>query len=917
MIRRTVWLQVIILSFLSISLTYAGEVIGKVLGSDNSPKIGAVITLGVEQTLSNATGKFIFNDIPDGTYTLRVEWEEFSFEEVVTVEGEFTDLGEILVEAEGMNDSGAEIAVITLDIENIGDDTDDGGQEYSSILTASRDPYNNAAAYNFSAGRFYARGYNNEDRRTYLNGFPVNDLDDGRVTWSLWGGLNDVLRSQNNEFTLQPVSFAFGGVGGGTFIDLRASTQRPQTKIVYNHTNRSYSNRMMVTHSSGEQTNGWSYSLSGSRRWGNSGYIDGTFYDAWSLFGTVEKKINDKHSIGLTLLASPSKRGRFTGSVQEAYDLAGSNYYNANWGYQNGEVRNSRQYRTNQPIGILRHDWNINEKTTLTTTVGGQIGTFGSTRLDWYNASDPRPDYYRKLPSYYESLGQPEIAEQVREYLTTNPEALQLDWDQLYYVNQQRNVTIDNINGTDESMTGRLSAYVLEEQHFDTEKYSINSILETLVGDRTTINAGVSFMYENVHNYKILDDLLGGEFYLNLDNFALRDFPSNPELAQNDLLNPNRIVYEGDKFGWDYDVVSMRPGAWGQVQVNLKKLDLFTALELSNTSFYREGFYQNGRFPDSSLGKSEVQSFFNYGLKAGGTYKFNGRNYVYGIGTYRTRAPFSRNAFLSPRTRDQVIDNLQSETIAGGEFGYVFRFPNVKGRISAYYTKFMDQIESSSFYNDEQRTFVNFSLSGVDKVHQGIEFGMEANITSTLSFEAAAGISANQYTSRPTGTFTQDNSAEVLAEDKVIYIRNFYIPGPQQAYTVGLNYNSPKYWFATFNLNYFREIYLDINPDRRTEETLAYLVYPDQIETYNQVIDQVKMEPQFTLDFFGGKSWKFNDYYLYLNIGVNNILDNTEFATGGFEQGRFDYEGYDVDRFPPRIFYAYGRTYSLGLTLRF
>ncbi|MEM9545889.1 MAG: TonB-dependent receptor [Bacteroidota bacterium] len=903
----------------SICLTMAQSITGRLLFEDGKPKIGATVFIGINEAVSNARGIFRFYNIEAGEYPFKIEVEEGNILTLdnVDITGQDQDLGDITVELGEEVSNATDIAIISISTADIGGGGDDLGQEYSSILSAGRDPFNAAAAFNLSGGRFYARGYNNEDRHVYLNGFAVNDLDDGRVLWGAWGGLNDVLRRQENSFTLQATSFGFGGVGGASYIDLRASSQRPGTKIVYNRSNRSYTNRLMITHNSGQTESGWSYSLSGSRRWGDSGFIEGTFYDAWSLFGSVEKSINDNHNIGLTVLAAPSNRGRFSGSVQEMYDLAGSNYYNANWGFQEGEVRNSRIYRTSQPIAILRHDWIISPNTTLTTSIAGQTGKFGTTRLDWYNASDPRPDYYRKLPSFYEAEGLPEIAEEIRQRLSSDVNARQLDWDRMYRVNRNRSVTIENANGTNESVSGNLAAYVVEEQRFDNNKFNFNTVLETLLSERFTLNAGAFYQYENVQNFKVLDDLLGADFYINLNNFALRDFPGNLDVAQNDLQIPNRLVYEGDVFGWNYDIVTQRYGSWAQGQYNLRKFDLFAAVELSSTSFYRNGFYQTGQFPESSLGKSETQSFFNYGVKAGATYKIDGRNYLYGVGTLRTRAPFSRFAYLSPRTRDEVINDLTSEKIRGGEIGYVFRYPGLKGRVSAYYTEFADQIENSSFYNDQQRTFVNFVLAGVDKKHQGIEIGVEATITSTLSMDFAAGIMANQYTSRPLATYTQDNSAEVLAEDRVIYIKNFYVPGPQQAFTLGFDYRSPKYWFASLNLNHFRNIYLDFNPDRRTDETVGALLLPDREAEFDRIVSQERLPSQFTLDFFGGKSWRIDDKFLYLNISVNNILNNKDFRTGGFEQGRFDYDGFDVDRFPPRYFYAFGTTYSVGLTLRY
>lgn len=946
MIRRNTFLLVILFSVFSICLTNAQTITGKIFSANNKAQVGALVNIGNSEAVTNSTGSFKIMDLPLGSYTMKVEFDGKEYTRGrITIRQENTDLGGLILAGKKIYLNGEEveevpvtsepttpldidpvdddiadmevdIAVITINADDIGDE-DGQGQQYSSLLSAGRDPFNAAAAYNFSSGRFYARGYNNEDRIVYLNGFAVNDLDDGRVSWSLWGGLNDVLRNQTQSNTLQATSFGFGGVGGASFVDTRASLQRPGTRIVYNRSNRSYSNRFMVTHNSGEQESGWSYSLSASRRWGDSGYIKGTFYDAYALFASVEKKLGDNQSIGLTVLNSPSERGRFSGSVQEAYDLAGSNYYNANWGYQNGEVRNARVNKSNKPIAILRHDWRINEKINLRTTLAAETGTYGSTRLDWYNAADPRPDYYRKLPSFYRRDGLDGIADDVAAAFSGSEEARQINWDRLYFINQERNVTIENANGTGESLTGKLAAYIVEEQHFDNEKYNFNTNMEAVLSDKFTLSGGLEYLYENVHNYKILDDLLGADYFVDQNVFALRDFPDSPDIAQNDLQNPNRILYEGDRFGWNYDIVTQRAGGWIQGEYSLNQFDLFASVELTNTSFYRNGFYQSGLFPDNSLGKSETKSYLNHGLKAGVTYKLDGRNYFYGVGTMKTRAPFSRFAFLSPRTRNELIRNPTNEKIQGFEAGYIFRYAGLKGRLSGYYTTFQDQIENNSFYNDQERTFVNFILAGVDKKHQGIELGLEAKVTSTLSIEFAAAIGANQYTSRPLGTYTQDNDANVLAEDRTIYIKNFYVPGPQQAYTLGLDYRSPKFWFVSLNLNHFREIYLDFNPDRRTDETVAGLLLPDRQETFDRVIGQEKLPSQFTLDFFGGKSWKINNYFLNLTLGINNILNNKDFRTGGFEQGRFDYDGFDTDRFPPRYFYAFGTTYSAGLTLRF
>ena len=85
----------------------------------------------------------------------------------------------------------------------------------------------------------------------------------------------------------------------------------------------------------------------------------------------------------------------------------------------------------------------------------------------------------------------------------------------------------------------------------------------------------------------------------------------------------------------------------------------------------------------------------------------------------------------------------------------------------------------------------------------------------------------------PVATITRDNSQELIAENKTIYLKNYKIGGmPQTAASIGLKYNAPKYWYAGANFNYFAEIYMPPNPDRRTAEAVANYVSTDpQVET--------------------------------------------------------------------------------------
>lgn len=804
----------------------------------------------------------------------------------------------------------------------------EGAQNIAGVLTASNDLFASTAAFGFSAARFRIRGYDSDNNLIYLNNIPVNDQEDGFVFWNAWGGLNDAVRSRSNSIGLQPTEYTFGGVGGAVSIDTRASSHRKQLRVSYAISNRTYRHRLMATYSTGMK-NGWALTLSASRRWADEGYVAGTSYDAWSYFLSVDRKLNDRHTLNLTALGAPIIRGRSTSSVQEMYDLAGTNFYNSYWGYQNGKKRNSQMVNTHQPLAILRHDWSISNKTSMTTAISYEFGRDGLTALDWYNARDPRPDYYRRLPSYIENDQRDDVEQLLRE----NEELRQVDWAHMYEANRNSIQTIadaDGIEGND--VTGKRSQYVVEERRADMTRASFNSNFRSAISDNFTLTAGLSYQSQTTKYFKVLDDLLGGDFYLDIDKFAEFGNVGNNEVIQNDLSTINKLVQEGEKFGYNYDIVNNRAGAWVQGEWKFNKFDFFAAANANNSRFWREGNVQNGRF-ENSIGKSEVQSFVDYGVKGGVTYKLNGRNYFVLNGAYLTRAPFTRNAYLSPRTRADFAEGAVLEKILSAEVNYLLRSPGLKIKATGYFTQFDDQINIRSFYLDNALVddsgvsggFVNYIMSNISTQHMGMELAAEVATPITgLKAKAVAAIGENIYTNRPDVEVFLDQDAASLGKRQV-YIKNFYVAGsPQTAMTFTLSYNAKAFWFANLSFNYFDNSWIDFFPERRTTDAVSYVDDPDYINEvvepgsplWKEIIDQQKAPSAFTMDFFGGKSWKINNLFIYLNVGVNNLLDKKDFITGGYEQYRFDFEGKNVNRFPPRYFYGFGRNYFVSLAFR-
>ncbi len=792
-------------------------------------------------------------------------------------------------------------------------DSELGAQDIGGILQSSRDLFTSTAAFNWGNARFRIRGYDGENTVVSINGVLMNDLETNWTSWSSWGGLNDVTRYPVIRTGINASPYNFGGLGGYTDLDLRASTIRPGWRASYAISDRAYNNRVMLTYSSGLSSKGWAYTVSGSSRWAEEGYVEGTNFQAFSYFLSVEKRINDLHSLNFIGFGAPTVRGRAGLAVQEIYDLTGNNFYNPYWGYQNGEKRNSRVSTGHRPVFMLSHTFRMDERTTLRTSAYYSFGKDSYTSLNWIDARDPRPDYYRYLPSYYD-VEDPYTAQQLTNAWQNDVNTQQINWDQLYFANGKNLFTVQNAEGiAGNNITGNLSKYILEDRRSDPTRMGVNSVWNRALNDRTNITVGGSIIYQNTHYYKLIDDLLGGDFFVDLNQFAQRDF-NDSTLAQSDLNNPNNVVREGDTFGYDYRIKTERFNLFGQWQHKGLTWDTYVGAQISQTSFWRVGNFVSGIFPENSFGKSEVQNFTSFGVKGGATYKIDGRNFIAANAAFETRPPTPRSTYLSPRVKDQIVSGVTNETYYSGDINYLLRHPRLKGRATLYYTQFLDQIWSQSFYHDEFLTLVNYSMTGVDQLHMGTELALEANLTSTWSVSAVYAGGQYLYNSRPTAVITRDNSAEEFDSGRVVYWKNYRVGRtPQTAASLGVKYNSPKFWFLGVTGNYFADMYLDPNPDRRTIEALGNAISDDPV--WDALRAQTKLDPGQTVDLFGGKSWMTNGVRIALTLSVNNLLNTTDIRTGGYEQLRYDSQ--QVDKFPDRYSYLWGRTFFVMASVSF
>ena len=807
---------------------------------------------------------------------------------------------------------------ISLSDDELNDDTS-ASDNISGLLNSSMDVFYRTAAYEFSSSFFKVRGLDSDNAIVHINGVKMNKLYNGRPQWSNWGGLNDVLRNQELSNGSIPLKYNFGGILGSNNINVRASEYGEGGRITYSSSNRSYSNRLMATYNSGMLQKGWAYSLSIGRRWGNEGYQDASFYDSNSAFLSVQKIFNNKHSLNFAAIYAPNRRGKVSPNTQEVYDLKGIKY-NEYWGYHDGEKRNSRVKRVVEPILLLNHDWTIDDKSNIETSIGYQFGEMGNSRLDYAGGANPSPAYYQDLPSYFlaDSDGPDyEGAYLAQENFINNG---QINWNRIYDANLTNNQA--NLN----------AAYVLYEDRVDDTQLTINSAYNREINENIKVTASANYRNLVSDNFAEISDMLGGYSYSNIDSFDYLDY---------NLLSPNSIVSEGDKFKYHYKMNAEEMSLFSMINFSFNKLEFYVAGDITNTTYQRDGIFENEANAGNSSGKGDAISFDGYGVKAGITYKFSGKHILDFNSAYLQKAPSIRNTFTNSRVNHNIVGSdvnglindspITEEKIMSFDANYIFRTPIFTGRLTGFYSEVKDANEISFYYADglvgfeDDSEFIQEILQGIDKKYFGVEFGVEAQIIPTVKLKGAASIGQYTYDNNPYLYLGADNNTVAVGPSN---LENYKIAGgPQKAYSVGFEYRDPDYWFIGITSNFFTNTYVDVSPLTRTQnfylaqDGLPFNDYDISIAT--DLLKQEKFDDYMVVNMIGGKSWKIDDYYVGFFASINNILDQ-KYRTGGFEQGRnANYQQLLQDTnkpkrvFGPKYWYGRGTNYFLNLYFRF
>lgn len=574
---------------------------------------------------------------------------------------------------------------------------------------------------------------------------------------------------------------------------------------------------------------------------------------------------------------------------------------------------------------MLTWDWTIDHNTKLTTSLLGKYTMYQSTKLNYNNADNPHPNYWKNMPSsYYDVWDDTDEANRTPQALedwnraytfwTSSKANRQINWDRLYYSNNQA------------AAQGQDAIYYIQAKHNDALTLTLASTLNKQLKKNMLWNVGIMASTNKGMHYQTMEDLLGATTYHNINTYALGTYDRNSDEIQYDLNHRNAIIGEGDRFGYDYNLFVNNAKAWTSFSHDWGILHYTIAGKIGYTSMQRDGKMRNGLAANNSYGKSGVAQFLDGGVKLGTSFNL-GRGNTLTIGAgYETRAPQARTAFASPEINNDYVTNLKNEKVFSAEIGYQLQTSWLHANINAYYSYLTDVTDWQNYYFDDINSFSYVSLTNIKKVYSGVEAGLRFKVTSSFDINLIGQISEAKITNNSNVRYMNSTSAQYT--DEIVYNKDMRDAGtPLTAASLGLSYHKGG-WFIDLNCNYYDRIYLSYSPSYRyastldTRQNVTGNIYDNDGNVLPSAVEQAKGKGGFMVDGSIGRSIYLKRGSLSINLMVTNILNNQNLCTGGYEQSRSDYtnsgniRAYRFSKNPMK-FYAYGTNGMLNITYRF
>lgn len=875
---------------------------GQVLDENGEPLVGATVTVpGTHIGVAADLDGFFTIKVPDKARELRFDYVGYNSLNVkvgknigiVEMKPNSTMLQDVVVTQSLARTRKTPVALSTVDAPTI--EAKLGNQEFPEVLKTTPGVWATKEGGGYGDAKINMRGFKSMNVAMLVNGIPVNDMEWGGVYWSNWAGLSDVTTSIQTQRGLGAAILSAPSVGGTISITTRSLDAKKGGTIYYGMGNDGL-NHVGFSLSTGLMKSGWAITILGSRKWGN-GYIQGTPFDAYTYFVNVSKRFNDKHQLSLTAFGSPqthSKRSFNDGlsiegwqGVRDYMDGLSPYRYNPVFGYDNeGQVRTSQKNVYHKPQISLNWIWQINARSSLSTAA------YVSLAHGWGTSGQGRNGY--SYSSWYGS-SKGELNMEFRR-----PDGT-FDYGAIQDMNAASKTGSNMImarSGNDHTWVGLVSTYKNE-----------------LIENKLNLLAGVDVRYYIGTHKNTIEDLYGGEYYMDDGTRGGRSMLA----ANNALRNDPAWVYQklgvGDVVYRNYKGYTVQEGLYAQLEYQPfgEKLTAILAGSVNNTTYWRRDFL----YYDKAHERSETTNFMAGNIKAGANWNINRHNNVFINGGYFTRAPFFQiGVFNSYQTSNTVNPNAVNEKCGSIELGYEYHSPVFTAVVNAYFTKWLDKTAARvTEMNDGSNAY--FNMSGVNARHMGIEAAATYRPASWVTFTGMFSIGDWIWDSDATGYFYNANG-QPLADLKGTIASGVYAPDHakavlcQKGVKVGGSAQTTGSLGVQFKPFKGARIGMDWTASARNYSDFSISSSDYAAGAELKVADPWRIPWGNQLDLNVSYNFKIGgiDATIYGNVynlcNYNYVVDAT---CNAYKPGAWD-NAYSV-------FYSFGRTYALRLKINF
>jgi hypothetical protein len=486
------------------------------------------------------------------------------------------------------------------------------------------------------------------------------------------------------------------------------------------------------------------------------------------------------------------------------------------------------------------------------------------------------------------------------DWFRSNPQALQIDFDHLEKINQS--------NATQQSF------YIINAKVAKVQLIRFSMLLEYQFPLEWSGQIGLHGANDVIRNYNVIENLLGGNYFLNYNGWV--DDNGSATNFQNEIRQPDQKIKVGQSWGGDYALQNSQLQLWGQLHKQMAKYEFGVSLKYENNRFSRTGFNQNGLFPRQALGPSSVLSFPSYGLKVQYLYKFSGRFYAKTILFQQTNAPNSSDIYIDPAVHPYTASFILPALHRGIDLAFFYRGVYTKINMSIFWQSIANASEKNLFYHDHFFAFVYGMLGQMQTIHKGVELGMETQFGGPLQLSAVSSFGRYYIANNPLYEIRLSNDLYKV-ESGILQLQGLpATSNPQWVQAISIQYQ-PDYssrigitgvysMKRSIDYNYFRRSFLlknQINNDANWKLIQSENYLP------NQWVFNVFMSKQYAFAIKNKKQT------IRFSASIRNVL-NTLIPLFSFEQSRFDYSAFRLEKFPLKYMYDQGSTYALGAQLQ-